>query len=522
MNRTLHQLRFDLLRFWPFLVFWGILLTLQIVTAPLVGEPQLQESLPWIWLILKLAMLWVAIPMVVQDDSPLGSRGFWLTRPISGGQMLGAKAFFLSLLVVSAAGASLLTPPRDGSLALSTLAWMVSAACLLLPTAALTRSLTTYLGLHLLLPVGGFCTLLIYRVYASLTHSSLPNGFAIKVAVLILTLGFAVSALLCLYRTRRLRLSWSLWAAALLLYCTWSDIDHFRSRSWDRSRPAPAASRKLPSRTTQPATTLALKVDPASLRGEGDGSTARNLFGNLEITGLPAGTIAVPEAVDARLDLAGETYSYAGTSYARVPVPRPGAAPDPEIQALSRAMSQARILPSAGDESPRLQILLARIEGDAIEITSSYMTTYQGEVALRLYSLQPDLWLSLDPRSRTATSWSYPGRPRVLRTERQPGGLSCDLTAPEFADADPIYYLLLNSRRREGILEVRPVRLRPGKGAFPGQLPRSPLPLRRAVFRFPEGLAIDDAWLAEAQLVGVLAQNRGIVHKTARAIGYVR
>lgn len=525
MNRTLHQLRFDLLRFWPFLGLWGALLVLQIVSTTQVREPRMQESLPWIWLLLQVAMLWVAVPMLVQSDSPLGSQGFWRTRPVSGGQMLGAKVLFLSLLMISAAGAALLASPGNGSLALETLTWMSVAACLLLPTAALTRSLTTYLGLHLLLPLGGFSTLLVHRLYTSVTHSSFPDGLAFKVAVLILALAFAVSSLLNQFLTRRLLLSWGLWVAALLLYSTWSDIDPLQSRPWDRSRPAPAASRTLPSPTTRPGAALALRVDPASLRGEGDGSQTRSLFGNLEITGLPAGTIAVPEAVDARLDLGGETYLYAGASYARVPVGSRVQDPDPEIQALSQAMNQALIFSSAGDESPRLQILLARVEGDALDITSSDRAVYQGEVTFRLYQLQPDLWLSLHPQPVR----SFPGQRKVLQVERQPGGLTCDLNAPERATSpgrpeveEAAYYLLFHPRRREGILEARPARLQPGQAAVAGHLPGSSIPLRRVVFRFPEGLAVDDSWLQEARLVRVLVHDRGIVHDTARAVGYIR
>jgi hypothetical protein len=526
MHRTLHQLRFDLLRFWPLLVLWGTLLALQILTTALISGPRLKESLPVAWLVLEALLLWVAVPILVQSDSPLGSQSFWLTRPLSGGQMLGAKALFLSLLVVSATGATLLSPPGNGSRALEMLALLAVEACLLLPTAALTRSLMTYLGLHLLLPLASLAVVLVHPAYTIFTHSSLPNGPALKVAVLILALAFGLSAVIYQYLTRRPRLSWSLWAAALLLYCFSSGIDPFQSRSWNRSRPAVSTSQKQPSQAARPAAALALKIDPASLRGEGDGSQTRSLFGNLEMHGLPAGLIAVPEAVDARLDLGGEPYSYAGTSHARVPVGGRADGPDPELQALSQAMDQAPIFASAGDESPRLQILLARVEGDALDITSSDMAVYRGEVAFRLYQLQPHSWLPLEPQPGAQ---SFPGPRRVLRVERQPGGLTYDLNAPERATSpgrpevkEPAYYLLFHRQRREGLLEVRPAKLQPGEAAFSGHLPGSSIPLRRVVFRFPEGLAIDDLWLQDARLVRVLVHDYGTVRRTARAVGYIR
>lgn len=118
MNQTLHIAAKDFRRYRPLvLLAVGCLLVAPLVNyfglaigklGPIPGS-FLVEVIKWP-LILLLALA------IMQDDSPVGQRSFWLTRPIRPLALLGAKLLFLTALIAV-----------PGAIAAMLLAWAVDA-----------------------------------------------------------------------------------------------------------------------------------------------------------------------------------------------------------------------------------------------------------------------------------------------------------------------------------------------------------------------------------------------------------
>ena len=94
MKLVLHIFRKDFRHLRVYLAGWLGLL----IVAPFVVTFEFRLQVFSIVLIaaLKIVLLTLIISSLVHSDSLVGSRSFWLSRPVSPTQLLAAKLFFLA------------------------------------------------------------------------------------------------------------------------------------------------------------------------------------------------------------------------------------------------------------------------------------------------------------------------------------------------------------------------------------------------------------------------------------------
>lgn len=108
MHLLLHHLRKDFRRLRLLLVAWLLLVGMQAVSLAVtlpaasgagIGFPALSAVflLAPVW---QAALVIVAVPLLIHDDSPAGKNAFWLTRPIPARLVLVSKGLFLVLVFI--------------------------------------------------------------------------------------------------------------------------------------------------------------------------------------------------------------------------------------------------------------------------------------------------------------------------------------------------------------------------------------------------------------------------------------
>ena len=105
MNLILHIVRKDFRHLRFYLAGWlGLVILMLIITG--IG-PYLQERTQVLIFFLgpllpvaKIFLLALIVSRLVQNDTPVGTTAFWLSRPVSGGTLLGTKTLFLVLTVI--------------------------------------------------------------------------------------------------------------------------------------------------------------------------------------------------------------------------------------------------------------------------------------------------------------------------------------------------------------------------------------------------------------------------------------
>ncbi len=155
MNLILHIVRKDFRHLRLYLAGWLGLL----IVAPVVVTLEWRLQLFSIALIgvLKIVLLALIVSSLVHSDSLVGTTSFWLSRPVSGRQLLAAKSFFLAgtlifptllvevliLLFNSVTARDILRSVPE------TLLYTLLAIAILMVLAALTRSLLEMLAFGL-------------------------------------------------------------------------------------------------------------------------------------------------------------------------------------------------------------------------------------------------------------------------------------------------------------------------------------------------------------------------------------
>jgi hypothetical protein len=106
MSIVLHLIKKDLRHIWIPLAVWLALLVLSLVligSAINPGDSKTQNLYQLLSMLLPLfqALTLIAIiPSVIQEDSPVGTTAFWLTRPITRATLLQSKTLFLLLILL--------------------------------------------------------------------------------------------------------------------------------------------------------------------------------------------------------------------------------------------------------------------------------------------------------------------------------------------------------------------------------------------------------------------------------------
>src|SRR5690349_16881894 len=106
MNLTLHLVRTDLVRMRGWIACWvGVLLmpilmgASWLMRSPLVDERWKPENTSAILAILQVVVGYILTIQLIHEHGIVGTRQFWLTRPISPGRLLGAKSITVLIMV---------------------------------------------------------------------------------------------------------------------------------------------------------------------------------------------------------------------------------------------------------------------------------------------------------------------------------------------------------------------------------------------------------------------------------------
>lgn len=235
MNLVWHIVLKDARRLWAPLTLWILVITghryVEWLLAHLATEDvarlERMKFLTLLFFSIQVFNGYVLTAMLVLEDPPTGTSTFWLTRPISGARMLGAKlvgclVFFVALpllvslpwLVASAADAGGL------SLAISrVLLWQGSAVTLAMIVATFTGSLGKFIAWTLGLIPAVAVVLYLWEVSpGKFSRVAATPAFAIMV----IGVGMAV---LVQYKMRRRSLPMAVMGAAALCAMTAVFID---------------------------------------------------------------------------------------------------------------------------------------------------------------------------------------------------------------------------------------------------------------------------------------------------------
>ena len=225
MKLMWHIVRKDARRLWLPLVLWAVLMTAghwiewraeHVVTDDKMWTARMRLFASVIWL-LQFFIGYVLAAAVVMEDPPTGTTAFWLTRPMTGARVLGAKVLGCGVLLVALP--ALVALPwwllaghgaREMSVLMrETLRWQPWIAGLGLAVATFTRGAGQFL----------FGTLVVQAAIAAvgITWSNGgPKGATgqMHFAGMVAAVGVAL-AVLALYHTRRRAMAWAIAGASV-------------------------------------------------------------------------------------------------------------------------------------------------------------------------------------------------------------------------------------------------------------------------------------------------------------------
>ena len=309
MNLILHIIRKDSWHLCFYLAGWlGLLISLCLVVRLGWGlHPE------WIGVIgmLKIVLLGLIISKMVQEDSPVGSTSFWLSRPVSGRQLLVAKSILLAVtLVIPTLLVEVMFLLFNGVIAFDilrsipeTLTYTLFAVAILMMLSALTRSLSQMV----LLGLGFSVSMIVFLMVKAaifvpgnrldidpLTRMTLRSSQWIGFFLFLLTLAAIV---VCLqYLTRRTKINAILSLAGLL-----SCILTFEMWTWDF-----VAALRRPERTVVDPEKLVARIDEQSLKFYPNASKSSRdrrmvLHGAIVVENHPADLMVVPLQVGSKV-----------------------------------------------------------------------------------------------------------------------------------------------------------------------------------------------------------------------------
>ena len=339
MKKVLHIVRKDFRHLRFYLAGW---LGLVILRAAVIGYGPLDsgtwdydsffyyELLAWFP---QICLLPIMVARLVQDDSLAGSTASWLSRPISGGQLLASKSLFLvlavilplfivELLLLGFHGVTLSDVVRSIP---QILAYQLLLTAVLLVLAALTRNLahTALLGL---LGVVGWMLFYNYSRSLFFKQVDLSDSFGIslatsrEIAFMLSHLAVAGVVVSHQYLTRRAGKSATLACSGLVVIGLFTGI-----WSWDFV----ASAQRLDQRVVDPEQ-LTPRIEEESLRffrrvRSRPLKRSMVLNGNIASEGLPPGVFALPEQVISRVSFGsreetlssrhGHPYAYEGDGF---------------------------------------------------------------------------------------------------------------------------------------------------------------------------------------------------------------
>jgi hypothetical protein len=309
MSLTWHIVRKDLYRLRWVLLLWVVAIAARLVFASIQSSLDGEGSIPfqraaWAFGMIFVPVIGFSLVMGVQDDDPVSDAdAFWVTRPISGGRLLSAKAIVLAALCAVPAlvtapywlshGYSLTQIRRAAEL---TTEWQVAITLLAVPFAAISPNGTRFVGNVL---VGGGVFLLVglaFRLIGIGQATATSDGVLVSRIWMDCMIGAAasVTAMLMQHFTRQTRYSMAILIAAGVGIFLISGL-------WSRNiASGPTETNPLP--IDEP--TLSFESATISRTAPKTPGGEMDFRADFEVAGLREGDVAVPTTVAHRIEWA--------------------------------------------------------------------------------------------------------------------------------------------------------------------------------------------------------------------------
>lgn len=211
MRLAWHIVTKDARRLWLPLALWGVLLTLQNATEWRLShwpaaEADGVERLKGLALMLKFLGYFVGYILaaaVIREDPPHGSTAFWMTRPLSGARLLGAKLLGCAVLLGALPYAFMLpwwlaATDLDQVLpaARELLGWRAVTVAPAIVVAALTESAGSFLAWTVAVQMSGVWSLVYWQSLGPIAQGEIlekrAGGLALALGITLAGTGTAV------------------------------------------------------------------------------------------------------------------------------------------------------------------------------------------------------------------------------------------------------------------------------------------------------------------------------------------
>jgi hypothetical protein len=549
MNLISHQFRKDCFRLRVPITLWLLLVLLRAaLITPGIAEPgedaflqMMFRTLTTLVPFLQTILLLVMVPLLIQEEPLVGTTAFWFTRPVDGRMLFKSKILFViaifivpplltEIVILSVHGASVMqivfaVPEvllEDGKF----LAYVVILS-------ALTQTFARYALLGTSFFIGFY--LLIIVAASILWYLDLPpflkrGGGAGDSAYVISTLfliAIAVMILFDQYRTRDTRRAWvrvgSVFVVSLIIshYWPWEFLHHQHDR------------REAGIDTS--AVSIVVSTDPQSrhisdsFRYRSKDEAKKSISGQFELSGLPAGYVAEPSKITASLKLPdGEFVTHKGYEYSRFDR-------NWNANVVQQTLGAAKILNA--DKERAKPVTLISVNDELFGKYSAVPGVFSAEVEFVIKRYEATANLPIKSKARYDRGSEHAVITQVLK---QTGGATILLRESEvslFFTGDrhhhemavylfgrPIIYMLRNKEQAEALWPVE----EPGPefdflDLFQKRLRTIPLALRYSALT-PTGqklTELNDAWLANAELVRIEAKEVGRFTKSVNVDGFV-
>jgi hypothetical protein len=470
--------------------------------------------------IAALALPVVLSVLVVQGDPGDGTTAFWLTRPIGRGAMAVSK--LVTVLALCVAAPILLDvavlaanglPLEDVRQAVAH--GLIERLALLLPTLALA-AVTRDLAGFALAALAGLAAMYILLLAALLSERavSIPQYESSFLVNLVLGVVVGVTILLVQYRRRERRWSIGLAAAALIgvaLVTRFWTADLLADRR--RADPSIAGTAGVRVGTT----------GPYSVRRV-EGRDTVEVLGVLATSSARPTIVATPSAIDAKLVVGdGRVVVYRSPDRLAVGalsargggVVVSGGGP-PGLAAMGAALGSIRVRPDVAHlGTEQISMMLMRLDAWDADAVRALGGRYEASVELRAVDFQAGGALPLRAgatgvaggrRSSVLDATCSDGRCEVLLRDVV-AAFTYDWRGPSRVD-----YLLVH--RRRGVALLPEVRSSPVLGVGGGVPFGHHLAITHRTLRYEAGpVQVDETWLAESELVPIVARDRGAFTK---------
>jgi hypothetical protein len=533
MNIVLHQVRTDLLRLrWSLLVWSALLAAATLVPALKLDllAPDRESAgrvlLAHTWLLNAVTVFgWVLATRVVHADPTDGTTAFWLTRPLPAARLAAAKlALVLGLFVAVPAALGALGAGANGlggrllvrmsaEWGLVTLVFVLAIVLL----ATLTRDVARIVLTLIVSAIAWLSLYVIHVVMATATREVMAGGLLARYSGLLVAASLFCAGLPALivgqFVSRRTRRSVVLAIALMGSLAALVELWPWNLLAVDRPVTDPGFD----------ARTVAVSVAPSKpllgLRG-------KHFYGRFSASGVPPGWVVVPYTTRGRLRLADGTTLFSSrqtwlTTVGYFDVFEAlgfGAG----VLAAVEHVTGARLLnnpwPADGSSAPSTSIPLVDVPESVLRAQPAGVWDYDGTltcgalrasevdaVALRVGGVARlgALEATVVAVERILVPPSGDAVRIALRTARP------RLLFPRLTPA--VSYVLRNRARGELLV---------GHRVSIGRMPRfnsEPLDVRYVDLDFEpvrgRPLALDDTWVADAELVLVALEQKGVFAK---------